>query len=135
MNRDVMLGIGFFLLMGAGGAFLVWLNWTKIGRRDALEDQKNNVQRVMGYVAKGRTRLELAQVEKDAGKRARYARESIEAFDTAIELEGANADHWAGRAEAKALAGDKEGARRDLDRARQIRPDEAWDGVAKRCGL
>ena len=135
MNRDAALGIAFFVLMGAGGAFLVWLNWAKIGKRDQLEEQKNNVQRVMGFIARARTRLDQARVEKDEGKRSQFLRESIEAFDQAIEIEGAYGDHWAGRAEAKSLAGDKDGARRDLDRARGLEPSRDWSEVAKRCGL
>ncbi len=135
MNRDAALGIAFFVLMGAGGAFLVWLNWAKIGRRDQLEEQKNNVQRVMGFVARGRVRIDQARVEKDESKRKLFLAESIEAFDQAIAIEGAYGDHWAGRAEAKALAGDRDGAKRDLDRAKELDPARDWSEVAKKCGL
>ena len=84
MNKDLLLGLGFFLLMGLGGAVLVWMNWTKIGRREALEDQKNNVQQAMGKIAWARTRMDLARQEQDQPKREGYLKQAIEGFDAAI---------------------------------------------------
>lgn len=135
MNRDVLMGIGFFLLMAAGGAFLVWMNWTKIGTETGIEDAKNNVQKLMGRIAVGRTRLEQARVEKDAEKRKQHAREAHEALTQAVEIDGSRADLFADRAEANAILGDPEAARRDLDRAKKLQPERDWTEAAKRCGL
>ena len=50
----------------------------------------------------------------------------------AIEINGAEAAYWAGRAEANLLRNDAAAARRDFDQARRLDPARDWSDLEKR---
>lgn len=133
MNRDLLVGIGFFALMGIGGALLVWLNWRKIGAEEQRQAQKNRVQQVVQHLAVARTKRELAELSSDESRRQALAREAAEAYGRVLEAEPGEAAYWAERAAARLLLGDKEAARRDLDQAKRLDPQGDWAELERRC--
>ena len=128
------MGIGFFALMAAGGAFLVWLNWKKIGREEDVTSQKNQVQQLARSVAIARSRLEQARSQQDPAKRADYARQAVDGYTQALGVDPNEAIYWGERAEAHAILGNLEAARRDLSKAKELRPGEDWSALEKKCG-
>jgi tetratricopeptide (TPR) repeat protein len=134
MSKDAWLGLGFFALMAAGGAFLVWLNWRKIGREEALTAQKNQVLALARSVAVARSRLEQARVEQDPAKRGQFARQAVDGYTQALAVDPNEALYWGERAEAHALLGNLDAAKRDLAKAKELRPGEDWSALEKKCG-
>lgn len=128
------MGIVFFAVMAAGGAFLVWLNWKKIGHEEAVTAQKNQVLELARSVAVARSRLEQARAQQEPAKRGEFARQAVDGYTRALEVDPNEALYWAERAEAHAILGNLEAARRDLAKAKQLRPGEDWSALEKKCG-
>lgn len=134
MNRDLLLGIGFFLLMGLGGLVFVWMNRTKIGVDQMREAQRSEVAMLARHVGVARVGLDQARRETDADKRVRLARQVIDAYSAALRIDGREALYYAERAEAQLLAGDREAARRDVARAKELEPSGDWKDLETRIG-
>ena len=133
MNRDVILGVGFFILMGVGGVFLVRLNWRKISVDEQRDEQRSRAWLLARHVETGRARLKEARAETSPERRAGLARQAVEALSAAIAIEAGEAAVWADRAEANLLLGPRDAARRDLAEARRLQPDGNWSNLEKRC--